>query len=298
MVSYLEKFKLFMKIQKNAAALTIKGYERDIAQFFRFLDSQGYSVQSLNYPILRHFLALLKEQHYSRSTIARKISAVRAFLRYLKKEGVLSGNSWEIVSTPKKDKRLPVFLYPDEVLELLEAPEKGSVLGLRDRAILEILYGSGVRVSELTGLNLADVDMEDGFLRILGKGTKERIVPIGKYARQAVAVYLRNGRPELEKKCEPERQEDALFLNKLGQRLSDRSVRRILSKYSARIGLGSQVSPHALRHSFASHMLNAGADLRIVQDLLGHASISTTQIYTHITKDELKRTYLKTHPRA
>lgn len=298
MVGYLEKFKLFMKIEKNAAVLTIKGYEKDISQFFRFLDSEGYLFQCLSYPILRHFLALLKEQHYSRSTIARKISAVRAFLRYLKREGVLKDNSWEIISTPKKDKRLPKFLYPDEVLELLEAPEKGSVLGLRDKAILEILYGSGIRVSEMTGLNLADVDLEDGILRVLGKGTKERIVPIGKYARQAVAVYLRNGRPELEKKSEPGRQEAALFLNKLGQRLSDRSVRRLLSKYSARTGSGPHVSPHALRHSFASHMLNAGADLRIVQDLLGHASISTTQIYTHITKDELKRIYLKAHPRA
>lgn len=298
MVNNIEKFKLFMKVEKNAAVLTLQGYERDISQFFRFLDSQGYLLQDLNYSILRHFLALLKEQHYSRSTIARKISAIRAFLRYLKREGVLMDSSWEIVSTPKKDKRLPLFLYPDEVLELLEAPEKGSVLGYRDKAILEILYGSGIRVSEMTGLNLADVDLEDGFLRVLGKGTKERIVPVGKYARQAVAVYLRNGRPKLEKKCEPGTEEAALFLNKSGQRLSDRSVRRILSKYSARTSSVSHVSPHVLRHSFASHMLNAGADLRIVQDLLGHVSISTTQIYTHITKDELKRIYLNTHPRA
>ena len=235
MVSYIEKFKLIMKIEKNAAVLTIQSYEKDILQFLRFLDSQGLSSQSLSYPVLRRFLALLKEQHYSRSTIARKISAIRTFLRYLKREGELKNSSWEIVSTPKLNKRLPVFLYPDEVLELLEMPEKGSVLGSRDKAILEILYGSGIRVNEMTGLNLTDVDLDDGFLRVLGKGRKERIVPIGKYARQAVAVYLRIGRPVLEAKCEQIKQQAALFLNRFGQRLSDRSVRRLVSKYSAKL---------------------------------------------------------------
>ncbi len=298
MDNYIEKFKLFMNIEKNASALTVQCYEKDVSQFLRFLDQQGLSYQSVSYLIIRRFLALLKEQRYARSTVARKISAIRTFLRYLKREGKLQDSSWEIVSTPKRKKKLPVFLYPDEVLELLEAPEKGSVLGERDKAILEILYGSGIRVSEMTGLNLADVDLDDGYLKVMGKGAKERIVPIGKYARQAVAVYLRSGRPVLEANCQSGEREPALFLNRFGQRLSDRSVRRMMSKYSLKINSGSHISPHVLRHSFASHMLNAGADLRTVQDLLGHVSISTTQIYTHITKDELKRTYLNTHPRA
>ncbi len=298
MDSYIEKFKLFMKIEKNAAALTIQSYEKDVSQFLRFLDSQGILYQNINYPIMRRFLALLKEQGYARNSIARKISALRTFLRYLKREGEVASSSWEIISTPKRTKKLPVFLYPDEVVELLEAPEKGTILGSRDKSILETLYGSGIRVSEMTGLNLSDVDLENGYLKVMGKGAKERIVPIGRYARQAVAVYLRIGRPFLETNCKHGEQETALFLNRFGQRLSDRSVRRIISKYSLKVTSGSHISPHVLRHSFATHMLNAGADLRTVQELLGHVCISTTQIYIHITKDELKRTYLKTHPRA
>ncbi len=298
MVSYIEKFRLFMKIEKNAAVLTIQSYEKDILQFLRFLDSEGLPCQGLSYPVLRHYLALLKEQHYSRTTIARKLSAIRTFMRYLKREGQIQGSFWEVVSSPKLDKRLPPFLYPDEVLELIEAPEKGTVLGSRDRAILEVLYGSGIRVSEMTGLNLDDIDLDDGYLKAWGKGAKERIVPIGKYARQSVAVYLRIGRPVLEAKCQQDGPVAALFLNKFGKRLSDRGVRRLISKYSRTISCGSHISPHILRHSFASHMLNAGADLRIIQDLLGHVSISTTQIYTHISKEELKRVYLENHPRA
>jgi integrase/recombinase XerC len=300
MVSYIEKFRLFMKIEKNAAVLTVQFYEKDILQFLRFLDSQGLSCRGIGpgYPILRHYLALLKDQHYSRNTIARKLAAIRAFLRFLKRESQIQDSSWEMVSTPKLNKQLPSFLYPDEVIELLEAPQKGSVLGARDKAILEVLYGSGIRVSEATGLNLLDVDLNDGYLKVWGKGSKERIIPLGKYARQAVAVYLRIGRPVLEAKRRQEGQEKALFLNRFGQRLSDRSIRRLLSKYGRQISSGAYVSPHVLRHSFASHMLNAGADLRIVQDLLGHVSVSTTQIYTHISKEELKRVYLKNHPRA
>ena len=298
MDGYLENFKLFMKIEKNASVLTIRSYEKDVSQFLRFLDMQEIFFQNINYPVMRRFLALLKEQGYARNSIARKISAIRTFLRYLKREGEVSSSSWEVISTPKRAKKLPVFLYPDEVVELLEAPEKGTVLGSRDKSILETLYGSGIRVSELTGLNLADVDLENGYLKVMGKGQKKESFR-SKYARQAVAVYLRAGRPFLEaNNCKHGEQETALFLNRFGKRLSDRSVRRIIYKYSLKITSGVHISPHVLRHSFASHMLNAGADLRTVQELLGHVCISTTQIYIHITKDELKRTYLKTHPRA
>jgi len=298
MENYTEKFKQYLKVERNAANLTITSYEKDIEQFLRFIDAQEISCQNVNYQILRRFLAILKELGYARSTIARKIAAVRAFLRYLKREGELDNSSWEVLSTPKKAKKLPKFLYPDEVIDLLEAPAAGTVSGSRDKAILEIIYGSGIRVSEAAGLNLADVDLESGYIKVMGKGSKERIVPIGKYARQAAAVYLKIGRSALEANCKAGARDNAFFLNRDGQRLTDRSIRRMIAKYARELDAGLKVSPHMLRHSFASHMLNAGADLRVVQELLGHVSISTTQIYTHITKEDLKKTYLRAHPRA
>jgi integrase/recombinase XerC len=298
MDNYLKNFLQSLKIEKNSALLTVRAYEKDIQQFLRFLDSKGFELLDLNYLTLRHYLALLKEQKYARSTIARKMSAIRGFLRFLKRESLLCNNTWEIVSTPKKEKRLPKFLYVDEVLELLDAPPKESVLGCRDRAILEVLYGTGIRVAELADLTLSSVNMEEGYIKVKGKGSKERIVPVGKYALQAVAVYLKKSRPLLDARQRNKDKSLALFLNRFGQDLSDRSVRRLVQKYGLKVSNKSNLSPHILRHSFASHLLNAGADLRAVQEILGHVSVSTTQIYTHITREELKRTYLKTHPRA
>jgi integrase/recombinase XerC len=226
------------------------------------------------------------------------LSAIRAFLSYLKRENKLLNNTWEIIASPKKGKKLPKFLYVDEVLELLAAPDQKTVLGCRDIAILEVLYGAGIRVSELTGLDLAAVDMEEGLLKVYGKGSKERLVPLGAYALQALALYLKKSRPVLEEANKEVIKSPALFLNKFGKRLSDRSVRRMVHNYGLKISYCHDISPHVLRHSFASHLLNAGADLRIVQEMLGHVSISTTQLYTHITKENIKRTYLKTHPRS
>lgn len=296
MVNYLKNFLQSLEIEKNCSILTVRGYERDIRQFLLFLDSTGLVLEELNYLTLRQYLAILKEQKYARSSIARKMSAVRSFLKFLKREGILCNNTWEIVSTPKKEKRLPKFLYIDEVFELLEAIPKNSVLGLRDRAILEVLYSTGIRVGELAALTLFSMDLEQGTLKVKGKGSKERIVPVGKYALKAVAVYLEKSRPILAARNK-EKESQGLFLNRFGQNLTDRSVRRLVQKYGLRVGK-SNLSPHILRHSFASHLLNAGADLRAVQEMLGHASVSTTQIYTHITREELKRTYLQTHPRA
>lgn len=296
MVNYLKNFLQSLEIEKNCSILTVRGYERDIRQFLLFLDSTGLVLEELNYLTLRQYLAILKEQKYARSSIARKMSAVRSFLKFLKREGILCNNTWEIVSTPKKEKRLPKFLYIDEVFELLEAIPKNSVLGLRDRAILEVLYSTGIRVGELAALTLFSMDLEQGTLKVKGKGSKERIVPVGKYALKAVAVYLEKSRPILAARNK-EKESQGLFLNRFGQNLTDRSVRRLVQKYGLKVGK-SNLSPHILRHSFASHLLNAGADLRAVQEMLGHASVSTTQIYTHITREELKRTYLQTHPRA
>lgn len=298
MNNYLITFTQFLKIEKNASPLTLQSYRRDIEQFLRFMEHCSQPVENLSYLTLRHYLATLKSYNYTRSTIARKLSAVRSFLRFLKRENLVQNNTWEAVSTPKREKKLPQFLYFDEILELLNAPSESTVAGLRDKAILEILYGSGIRVSELTALNLDSIDMEGGCLKVKGKGKKERIVPLGSYALKYLVLYLNKSRPFLEKNNKEKEKSEALILNREGKRLSDRSVRRIIKKYCLKVNITRNVSPHTLRHSFASHLLNAGADLRTVQELLGHVNISTTQIYTHVTKDDLKKTYLRTHPRA
>ncbi len=299
MNNFLEDFLRFIKTERNAALLTVESYRNDIWQFFRFLDlKENDDGFSFDYLTLRHYLAILKEQRYARSTIARKLSAIRSFLHFLKREGVLENNSWELVSSPKRGKKLPRFLFQDEVLELLDVPPQETLLGCRDKAILEVLYGTGIRVSELTFMDISSVEFEQGLIRIYGKGFKERIVPVGSFALQAIAVYLRRSRVQLEKKNKKREKSPALFLNRFGERLTARSIRRMVHKYSLRTGQRLNVSPHMLRHSFASHLLNAGADLRAVQELLGHAAISTTQIYTHITKENLKRTYQAAHPRA
>jgi integrase/recombinase XerC len=296
--SYLRNFVQFIEIEKNLASLTRSNYEKDIRQFLRFLDVEGLDLLKLNYLTLRQYLALLKEYDYARSTIARKMSALRGFLRFLKKENLLQDVSWEVVSTPKREKKLPKFLYVDEVLEFLDAPPRDSILGCRDRAILEVLYGTGIRVGELVALSTSSVDMEEGNLKVLGKGSKERIVPVGTYALQAVVTYLNKSRFLLAARAKEGEKSPALFLNRFGQKLSARSIRRLFKKYAQKVGASCNLSPHVLRHSFASHLLNAGADLRAVQEMLGHVSVSTTQLYTHITKEELKRTYLRVHPRA
>ena len=298
MYNYLDKFISFLRIEKNAATLTVNNYEKDIRQFLDFLTEAGLNQSQVDYRSLRRYLAILKEYGYARSSVARKLAAVRSYLRFLKREEVLTENTWEIVSTPKREKKLPQFLYIDEVDSLLDASLHGSYLGYRNRAILEMLYGAGLRVKELVDLNLSAVNLEEGFLLVRGKGRKERLIPFGGYARQAVAVYLKKSRPLLLARNKTKNDDGALFLNRFGNRLSDRSVRRLVGEYSRKAGQGSGVSPHVLRHSFATHLLNGGADLRAVQEMLGHASLSTTQVYTHVTKDELKKTYLRFHPRA
>jgi integrase/recombinase XerC len=298
MDNHFNDFIKFLKTEKNAAPLTIQAYKTDILQFLHFVEQETSGLKQLNYLVLRQYLAILKEYDYTRSTIARKLSSIRTFLKYLKREKRLQNNTWEIVSSPKKEKKLPKFLYVDEVVELLAAPDQSSILGCRDVAILEMLYGAGIRVSELTGLDLGSIDMEEGFIKVYGKGSKERIVPIGAYALQSLAIYLKKSRPLLEGANREEIKSSALFLNKFGKRLSSRSVRRMIHNYGLKTSCCQNISPHVLRHSFASHLLNAGADLRTVQEMLGHVSISTTQLYTHITKENIKRTYLKTHPRS
>lgn len=295
MQELLDSFLRFQRVERNASAHTISNYQRDILQFIEFLCDDVVVVSGVSKQELRRFLAHLQQAGYAKSSIARKLSALRSFFRFLVRDGHCPHNPLEQVSTPKQERHLPTFLYVDECLSLLQAPDD-SPLGKRDRAILETLYATGIRVSELVGMSLHDVDFRQGYVRVLGKGAKERIVPMGKPACQAIECYIKEARPLLAKVGQGN--ENALFLNKAGGRLSDRSVRRLTDKYVEQTSLRRQVSPHTLRHSFATHMLENGADLRSVQELLGHANVSTTQLYTHVTRERLKSVYKDAHPRA
>ncbi len=295
MEELVDRFLRFQRVERNASVHTVSNYQRDILQFTKFLCDDVIVVSEIGKLELRRYLAYLQQSGYAKSSIARKLSALRSFFSFLVKEGYYSQNPLDYISTPKREHHLPTFLYVDECFSLLAAPDD-SHLGKRDRAILETLYATGIRVSELVGMSLHDVDFRQGYVRVLGKGSKERIVPLGKPACQAIERYLHDVRPVL---VNPNKgSENALFLNRDGGRLSDRSVRRLTDKYVEQIALQRQVSPHTLRHSFATHMLDNGADLRSVQELLGHASVSTTQLYTHITRERLKTVYKETHPRA
>lgn len=299
MTDYLGSFVTYLQVERNASPHTVRNYAEDIGRFLKFLDEHQVEFPGgLDYLALRHYLAELQLNNYERRTIARKLSAVRSFLRFLSREKLLPGNSWATVSTPRMGKKLPKFLYVEEMLRLLAAPDTRTSEGLRDAAILEVLYASGVRVGELAGMNVDALDLERRQAMVLGKGGKERIVPLGRFACATVLRYLETARPELLAKNSEAEREKALWLNKYGKRLSDRGIRRMVAKYVRQAGLPLGISPHSLRHSFATHMLDAGADLRVVQELLGHVNISTTQIYTHVTREKLKEVYKSAHPRA
>ena len=290
MDKYIEKFIRFLEIEKNYSPHTILNYKLDLVNFKRFLGAQ--ELEKVDYLFLRRYLALLKEKHLGTRTVGRRLSALRSFFRFLVRDGYLKVNPIQMLSSPKLDKHLPQFLTEEEAAKLIEsafAKAQDDEPGLRDRAILEMFYSTGMRISELVGLNIDDVDFVGGVAKVLGKGRKERIVPVGDIAAGTVRKYL-----DKRKK----KDEAALFLNKYGTRISARGVRYLTRKYLKAIGMREGVSPHTLRHSFATHLLNRGADLRTVQELLGHANLSTTQIYTHLTTEKLKNVYDKAHPRA
>lgn len=300
LANQIEGFLNQLRIEKSASQLTILSYRTDLNQFFDFL-AENYKVEKsqithdmITHQTVRQYLAMLQDNNLKRTSIARKLASIRSFVKYLCREGIIAGNPIAAVSTPKQDKKLPKFLYPEEIEILLNAPDDSS-LGLRDKAILETLYATGIRVSELVNLNLNDIDLEQELIRVWGKGSKERIVPFGKMAKLSLLKYINEARPMLINK--KNKQENALFLNKNGSRLSDRSIRNILNKYLDAVALHQKISPHAIRHSFATHLLNNGADLRSVQELLGHIRLSTTQIYTHLTKENIKAIHTDTHPR-
>lgn len=299
MPTFLWQFLRFLQVEKNASPHTIAAYESDVQQFFAFLHRFYRTAQpdlrQVTPSVIRVYLAELQRQGQSRTTIARHMASLRSFCRYLCRRDVLASNPFKLIHSPKLARRLPVFLEVPEVAALLALPD-GSVLGLRDRALLELIYASGLRVSEAVGLKLSDVDSEQRTVLVFGKGAKERIVPVGRVAMAAIRRYLEQARPQLARKC-PVANEH-IFLNRYGGPLTDRSVRRVVDKYVQRLALNKHVSPHTLRHSFATHLLNNGADLRSVQELLGHANLSTTQLYTHITKKRLAAVYRDAHPRA
>ncbi len=292
----VESFLRRLQHERNFSAHTLRAYEADLEQFLAFMSENGVKKFSrVNHLLVRKFLASLRGREYSKTTISRKLSALRSFFKYLNREGFLAANPMAAVRTPKTGRPLPRFLTKKEVTALLRAPDVSEDHGKRDLAIIELLYSMGLRVSELVGLNVDDVDFVSEVARVAGKGKKERIAPLGSFAVRALDEYIRTR--GITKSKAPFRGEP-LFLNRFDTRLSARSVARIVDKHVNRAGLRGGVSPHSLRHSFATHMLDAGADLRAVQELLGHASITSTQVYTHLTTDRLKEVYNKAHPRA
>lgn len=289
---YLE----YLQAVRNVSGHTARGYAADIAQFLDFLGGEDVSLHlsDVDTKVLRRYVSRLQRGGLARTSLARKLSSLRGFFRYLVKRGIVESDPTASLAGFKLDKRLPKFLRPELVEELMCAPDVSVPLGMRDAAILEMLYATGMRVSELTGIDLRDLDMDACEAKVLGKGSKERIVLFGRAAREALSLYLSAGRGGLLKNPE----ERALFLSKTGRRLTARSVARMLDRYFDSVSDEMKISPHVMRHTFATHMLDGGADLRSIQELLGHSSISTTQVYTHVTRERLKEIYEKAHPRA
>ncbi|MGI5839083.1 MAG: tyrosine recombinase XerC [bacterium] len=298
----LTDFLLYLRVEKNSSPRTLESYRSDLEQFFAFCRGSQtaveFSVTAVDRLLVREYLAFLQSRDYSRRSTARKLASLRSFYRWLLREERIKDNPLAGIATPKIERRLPNFLYLSEMDALLAAPDRSTPLGLRDAALLETLYATGIRVGELVGLNLGDIDFGMEYVLVFGKGAKERIVPIGAKAIAAVQDYLRRGREALRPAGRSGSAEKALFLNNMGTRLTARSVRRCIDKYTQRIALQRKISPHVLRHSFATHLLEAGADLRSVQEMLGHVNLSTTQVYTHVTRAQLKRVYGQAHPRA
>lgn len=295
----VDEFLIYLRANKNYSKRTLESYGLDLRQFLTFFDKAPVStLEEIDHLIFRKYLAILKDEQLARRSIARKISCLRSFFKFLCRQGYLLNNPIQGVSTPKLEKRLPEFLYSEELESLLKLPDLSIILGIRDQAILEVFYSSGLRLQELVGLTLADLDLDRGYLRVYGKGAKERLVPLGGCAKRALIKYLKEVRPKLILKGNSSKQTLNVFLNYRGTRLSGRSIQRLMDKYLQQLALHRKISPHTLRHTFATHLLENGADLRVVQELLGHVDISSTQIYTHLTKERIRAVYLKSHPRA
>ncbi len=290
MERYIDKFLDYLKVEKDASVHTLINYSVDLRDLSQFLNDR--EIKTVDVFDVRKFLVSLRQKGYKKVTIARKMACLRSFFKFLTREGHLKSNPMVGLVGPKLEKKLPLFLGEDDIVKLLDTPDIADPAGLRDKAILETLYSTGIRVSELVGLNVEYIDFIVGIVRVYGKGKKERLAPIGDRALRAIKNYLKK------RKKGVGISDRAVFLNKDGRRLTDRSIRNIVEKYIKVASIRTDISPHSLRHSFATHLLNRGADLRSVQELLGHANLSTTTIYTHLSTERLKNVYDKTHPRA
>jgi integrase/recombinase XerC len=295
----LAEYLRHLALEKNASAHTVKSYREDLTQALEFFRGRAagrpLELSLLTTRLLRAYLAWLHEQKYAKTTVARRLSAVRSWCRFLCRRGTLTVNPADGLRAPRQDKHLPHFLAEDALARLLTTPPADTPLGVRDRAILETLYSAGLRVSELTGLNLDDVDFDSGLATVRGKGKRERLALLGPQALDTLKAWREQRDTMLGGRA---RHQAAVFLNKNGSRLTTRSVGRLLEKYLAQAGLDPHTSPHSIRHSFATHLLDHGADIRSVQELLGHRSLGTTQVYTHVTTTRLQESYQKAHPRA
>ena len=286
MKEQIEQFIRYLEIENNASKHTLRAYRKDLESFSDYLGGKPRNIEMID---VRGFVAQQIKMGLNKTTAGRRLASVRSFLNFLCREGHIRSNPAKLVTTPKTEKRLPNFLSVDDVFSLLEKPDGIGMLHARDRAILELLYSSGLRVSEIAELNRDDINTKEGLVKVRGKGKKERILPIGSKAIDAIKTYA-------VEKMLLKKKDRAMFLNSRGDRLSDRGVRRIVVKYARLIGVNGQIGPHTLRHTFASHLLQAGADLRVIQELLGHSSLSTTQKYTHIDITHLMDVYDKAHP--
>lgn len=296
MYSAIDGFLRYLKIERNVSELTLKSYSEDFGSLLDYLKDRVGEVGEpgqIHIAQLRGYVSYLDECEYARTTIARRLASLRSFFRYCQREGLVSSNPAKALRTPRTGRKLPHFLTTEQITRLLESPPANQAEGLRDRAILETLYSAGLRVAELVGLDLDDWDRDANIVRVFGKGKKERIAPIGRHAAKALDRWID---VRVEQPGSADRR--AMFLNRFGTRLTTRSVGRMLEKYLLLTGLDKLTTPHTLRHSFATHLLDGGADLRAVQELLGHKSLTTTQIYTHVSTKRLRDTYEKSHPHA
>jgi len=289
----INQFLDYLRHEKNSSSHTLSSYETDLIQFARYLDERGVKLRGIDNILLRGFLADLHERKLKKTTTARKLAAIRSFLQFCLRKNWLEDNPAKTVVTPKQEKPMPSFLSEEEMANFLDLPQSNELLDLRDKAILELLYATGIRVSELTGLSLEDVSFDEKLVRVRGKGKKERLVPFGRKAEESLVSYLR-----ARSSIPGQEREKALFTNYVGGRLTSRSVERVVDKYIRLTAMRRKISPHSLRHSFASHLLSRGADLRVIQELLGHESLATTQKYTHLNLGQLLEVYRKSHPRS
>lgn len=291
---YMGQFLEYLKYEKNYSLLTINGYKEDLMFLNDYFNKENINFLEVEYQDIRLLYNFLEDKHYSKNTIARHISSIRSFYKYLSFNKIINNNPFNMAHLPKKDKMLPKFLYYNELMEMFDSINLDNFYGKRNRCILEVLYATGVRVSELVNIKLSDIDFDNGTIKVIGKGNKERIVYFLDYPKKYMLDYIENGRNVMlnNKPCE------YLFINKLGNKLTTRGVELIIKDIISKTSIKSNVTPHTIRHTFATHLLNEGCDIMSVKELLGHESLKATQVYTHITNEELRNIYLNCHPRS